>query len=123
MRSLAILTTAIAVSLLGADGIAATPTQDVRVEITSKGFMPVILEVNVDQKVIWLNSTSADHTVTERGKRPGAPQEEKDRPLFDSGKIKPGSTFEFTFTKPGTYHYGCTLDPSMAGKIVVKPKP
>ncbi len=120
MKTIAILLSAgLAAALAGA----AAPPQDVRVEITSKGFMPVILELNVDQKVIWLNSTTADHTVTERGKRPGLPQDEKDRPLFDSGKIKPGSTFEFTFTRPGTYLYGCTLDPSMAGKIIVKPKP
>jgi plastocyanin len=123
MKTLPLLSMALAVSLLVAGATAAVPAQDTKIEITAKGFTPVIVEVNVGQKVIWMNATDAEHTVTE-GKHPKEPQDgKKTGPLFDSGKIKPGGTFEFTFTQPGTYTYGCSLDASMVGKIAVKPRP
>ena len=43
--------------------------------------------------------------------------------LFDSGTLNPGQTFSFTFAKPGTYFYECTIHfamPSMHAKVVVK---
>lgn len=110
-------------AILCAAALAAPPAQDVKVAITDKGFMPVILEVEPGQKVIWTNATTADHTVTEGAKHSGLPQDEKSKPLFDSGRIKPGASFEFTFTRPGTYLYHCAKDASMTGKIVVKARP
>ncbi|HEX2667565.1 MAG TPA: plastocyanin/azurin family copper-binding protein [Gammaproteobacteria bacterium] len=32
-----------------------------------------------------------------------------------------GDTYSYTFTKPGTYSYYCTLHPFMKGKVVVTP--
>ncbi|HVC65465.1 MAG TPA: plastocyanin/azurin family copper-binding protein, partial [Candidatus Dormibacteraeota bacterium] len=29
-------------------------------------------------------------------------------------------TYSYTFTKPGTYEYFCTLHPLMTGKVVVR---
>jgi plastocyanin len=39
--------------------------------------------------------------------------------LFDSGALRPGDTFSFTFDEPGEYDYFCRLHPSMTGTIVV----
>lgn len=41
--------------------------------------------------------------------------------LFDSGSLAPGGTFSHTFTAAGTYHYHCSIHPSMTGIIVVNP--
>ena len=41
--------------------------------------------------------------------------------IFASGSMAPGSTFEHTFTAPGTYHYHCSIHPTMTGIIVVNP--
>jgi len=41
--------------------------------------------------------------------------------LFDSGSLAPGATFEHTFTAAGTYHYHCSIHPTMTGVIVVNP--
>jgi plastocyanin len=39
--------------------------------------------------------------------------------LFDSGIVKPGSTFEFTFSNAGDYNYFCTIHPWMMGQVIV----
>ena len=40
---------------------------------------------------------------------------------FNSGTLKPGGSFTFTFTKAGTYSYVCSIHPEqMTGKIEVK---
>ncbi|MGO9197209.1 MAG: plastocyanin/azurin family copper-binding protein [Acidimicrobiales bacterium] len=38
---------------------------------------------------------------------------------FDSGPIKPGASYSFTFTKAGTYRYHCTIHTFMKGTIIV----
>ncbi|HLF93795.1 MAG TPA: cupredoxin domain-containing protein [Planctomycetota bacterium] len=94
------------------------------VRITDKGFTPDRIEVKVGQKVTWENASLKDHTVTAVGKAPGRPepgQEEKGKPLFDSGPIKPGAKWEHTFTREGTYEYACRMDKTMTGTLVVKP--
>ena len=41
--------------------------------------------------------------------------------LFDSGVTDPGGSFQFRFTKAGTYRYYCVVHPDlMSGTIVVK---
>lgn len=100
--------------------------QQSQVKITDRGFEPQRLEVTVGQKVTWQNMTQRDHTVTAKPLgQPARPQEQdpekRDQEiLFDSGPIKPGASWEHTFTKEGTYEYGCKLEPTMTGTIVVK---
>jgi plastocyanin len=116
--------TAVSLCLLGLGATAAVTPDEKTVQITDKGFVPDKIEATVGQTVIWQNASTKDHTVTARGKAPGGPefgQEEKDKPLFDSGPIKPGATWEHTFAKEGTYEYMCRMDKSMTGTIVVKP--
>lgn len=88
------------------------------VEIRSAGggygnyaFSPVSLTVKVGTTVVWTNATSAPHTVTTDT---GAPV------MIASDSIPTaGGTFSFTFTKPGTYHYHCSVHPNMTATIVV----
>ncbi len=80
-------------------------------------FRPAELEVTVGTTVEWINQEeSASHTVTS-----GTP----DHPsgVFDSGRLRPGDSFRFTFNQPGTYEYFCSIHPRMRGRIIVKPAP
>lgn len=76
---------------------------------TIKGFsfQPEILKVKVGAKVTWTNDDTVAHTVT------------ADTTSFASGNLQPGGSFSFTFTRPGTYAYHCSIHPSMHGSVVV----
>ena len=39
--------------------------------------------------------------------------------LWDSGTLRGGNTYAFTFTDPGTYGFFCGIHPSMTGTITV----
>ncbi|MDE1816865.1 MAG: hypothetical protein KGI11_09955 [Thaumarchaeota archaeon] len=39
--------------------------------------------------------------------------------MFDSGMIKSGKSFSFTFNKPGSYEYICLIHTHMRGTINV----
>jgi plastocyanin len=122
MKTLAFLAV---LSVLFLGTASAVPLQDVKVEITDKGFQPQQAEVAAGQSVIWMNTSKHDHTVTARAA--AAPdQDEKDKektkPMFDSGPIRPGASFTYKFEKAGTYNYGCSIDKSMTGVITVKEK-
>ena len=70
-------------------------------------FTPASLAVSPGTAVIWTNNGKHPHTVT------------SDNGLWDSGILKAGQTFSFTFQNPGNYSYNCALHGGMAGTIVV----
>ncbi len=71
-------------------------------------FTPNELTVSVGDAVRWTFS-GEPHTVTSRDG------------LFDSGITDPGGSFQFRFTRPGTYRYYCQVHPEqMSGTIVVR---
>jgi len=76
---------------------------------TIKGFsfQPDVLKVKVGAKVTWTNDDTVAHTVT------------ADTNSFASGNLQPAGSFSFTFTRPGTYAYHCSIHPSMHGSVVV----
>ena len=71
-------------------------------------YSPINFTATVGQTVVWVNRDTATHTVTSTAG------------LFASGSILPGETFSFTFTRPGTFQYYCTVHPWMKGTIAVK---
>lgn len=77
---------------------------------TSLNYSPSTIKVviGVNSTVTWVNQDTAIHTVTATDKS------------FDSGDIKPGASFTFTFTTPGTYTYGCIYHAWMKGTVVVE---
>lgn len=77
------------------------------VEIKSFSFQPDSITVQAGATVDWVNRDSVDHTVT------------SDDGTFNSGNIMSGGEFKFTFTKPGTYSYHCSIHPSMTGVVTV----
>lgn len=71
-------------------------------------FLPATRSVAVGDTVRW-TFAGEPHSVTSRDG------------VFDSGVTDPGGSFQFKFTKAGTYRYFCQVHPEqMFGTIVVK---
>src|SRR5215211_2702482 len=83
----------------------ATTTAATAAAIKGFAFQPDVLKVEVGAKVTWTNDDTVAHTVT------------ADTNSFASGNLQPGGSFSFTFTRPGTYAYHCSIHPSMHGSI------
>jgi plastocyanin len=81
---------------------------------TNNCFAPNPLTVKTGTEVIWTNADSVSHTVTS-----GQSSDSNSGSVFDSGLIKPGKTFQFTFTNPGVQNYFCSVHPWMIGKVTV----
>ena len=80
------------------------------VEIKDFTFSPADLHVKAGTVVEWINLDSAQHTVTSTS----GPES------FDSKALKKDQKYAFTFSKPGTYEYYCSLHPGMSAKVVVE---
>ncbi len=83
---------------------------DVEVEIKGFKFTPPDLVLKAGSKVTWTNADSATHTATGTD----GPAE------FDSGNMKKGDSFSFTFDEPGTYEYHCEIHSTMKATITVQ---
>lgn len=81
--------------------------------VTIKGFAfaPAALTVKVGTAVTWTNQDSDAHTVTSQDN--GGP--------LTSAALSTGQTYSYTFTKPGTYAYLCTIHPFMTATVTVTP--
>src|ERR1700690_1019984 len=80
------------------------------VTIDNFAFAPAILTIAPGTKVTWDNKDEEPHTVTSAdGGR-----------TFKSPALDTDDKFSFTFDKPGTYKYFCSIHPHMVGTIVVK---
>src|SRR5215212_6574164 len=77
------------------------------VSIVDFAFQPASIEVPAGSTVTWTNTGAVTHTVT------------ADDGAYDSGQLKPGTSFSQTFTTPGTYTYHCEIHPQMTGTVVV----
>ena len=72
-----------------------------------------IVEISVDDTVVWKNADSAAHTVTS-GTASDGPDD-----LFDSNLFGPGKSFSHKFKEIGFYPYYCLVHPWMEGAIIV----
>jgi plastocyanin len=77
------------------------------VTIHNFAFGPQVVTVKAGVTVIWANHDTEAHTVTSNT---GA---------FGSKVLQPGASYSFTFAKPGTYPYHCTIHPFMTGTVMV----
>ena len=85
---------------------AAIPT----IQIDNYQFLPNTLTIPVGASVTWINQDGDVHTVA----ADDTPQ------TFKSAGLDTDDKFSFTFTKPGTYSYHCSVHPHMTGKIIVR---
>ena len=84
-------------------------SQPAVVMINGGALDPVVLKVKQGTTVEWINN-NGQGTVDASGD------------AFQSGVLKPGDNFRYTFDKRGTYHYRCLLQDAnaeIAGTIVV----
>jgi len=80
------------------------------VKIDNFSFSPATLTVTVGTTVTWTNRDDIPHTVVST-----------DEPrLFKSKVLDTDEKFSFTFSKPGTFPYFCSVHPKMTGKVVVQ---
>ena len=72
-------------------------------------FAPETVTVAAGTKLTWVNHDDVPHTIVDSA----TPK------LFHSGALDTNDSYSFTFSKPGTYKYFCTLHPQMVGTIIV----
>ena len=83
---------------------------DATVNIDNFTFTPAELVVSAGTRVIWNNRDDIPHVVVAAD----AAQ------LIKSPPLDTDDSFAFTFTKPGTYRYFCSLHPHMQGSVIVR---
>lgn len=82
---------------------------DGAVSIENFSFGPGDITVSVGDTITWTNDeASVGHTTT------------SDDGIWNSALLKPGETFEQTFTEAGTFTYFCSIHPSMKASITVE---
>ncbi|HLK03712.1 MAG TPA: cupredoxin family copper-binding protein [Candidatus Acidoferrum sp.] len=77
------------------------------VKIDNFSFSPQTLEIKAGTKVTWTNADDIPHTVV------------SDDKVFKSKALDTDEKFSFTFDKPGTFPYFCSLHPKMTAKVIV----
>lgn len=78
------------------------------VKIDNFSFGPETLTVAAGTTVTWTNNDDVPHTVV------------SDDKAFKSKALDTDDKFSYTFTKPGTYNYFCSVHPKMTAKVVVR---
>ena len=78
------------------------------VRVDNFTFGPETLTVAVNSTVTWVNKDDIPHVIASNDG------------LFKSKALDTDQSFSYTFTKPGTYPYYCSIHPKMVGKIVVQ---
>jgi plastocyanin len=78
------------------------------VKIDNFSFSPASLEIKAGTTVTWTNADDIPHTVVSNDK------------IFKSKVLDTDQKFSFTFDKPGSYPYFCSLHPKMTAKVVVQ---
>lgn len=92
-------------------GAPAAPVTGNAVAIQNFAFSPATLKVKAGTTVTWTNQDTDAHTVTSAGS--GGP--------LHSAALVTHATYSYTFTKPGTYAYLCTIHPFMTATVEVTP--
>jgi len=84
------------------------PAASMEVKIDNFSFGPAAITVPVGTTVTWINRDDIPHTVV------------SDDKIFKSKVLDTDEKFSYTFSKPGTYPYFCSVHPKMTGKVVVQ---
>jgi plastocyanin len=87
----------------------AAPVAGDTVMISNFAFAPAALTTKVGTTVTWTNKDAEAHTVTSQDS--GGP--------LTSAALDTGQSYSYTFTRPGTYRYLCTIHPFMTATVTV----
>lgn len=110
VQGLTVVTIALVLLFTVTTKVTATPQQAAaaEVKIDNFSFGPATLTVPVGTTVTWTNRDDIPHTVVST------------EGVFKSKVLDTDEKYSFTFTKPGTFPYFCSIHPKMTGKVVVQ---
>ena len=84
------------------------PAAEVAVKIDNFSFSPATITVPAGTTIRWTNRDDIPRTVVSEDK------------AIKSRVLDTDQEFTYTFTKPGTYNYFCSIHPHMTAKVVVQ---
>lgn len=93
---------------MSSDATPKTASKPYNVEIKDFSFSPTTITVPVGAKVTWVNKDEEPHTVVSTND------------AFKSKALDTDEQYSFTFAKPGTYKYFCSVHPKMVATVVVE---
>ncbi len=112
MAGLAVVVVAATVLLARSTGVSANAQQQAAattdVKIDNFSFGPGTLTVAAGTMVNWTNRDDIPHNVVSTDG------------VFKSKVVDTDEKFSYTFAKPGTFPYFCSIHPKMTGKVVVQ---
>jgi plastocyanin len=79
-----------------------------RVLIDGMAFHPAVVQARPGDTITWLNKDLFIHNVTVAARHAG------------SGELAPGKTWRYTVPPGASFDYGCTLHPTMTGRVEVR---
>jgi plastocyanin len=82
---------------------------EIEIKIDQFNFVPMTMTVAAGTRVTWTNEDDVPHTVVS-----------DDTKTFKSKALDTGEHFSYAFTKPGKYHYFCSVHPKMVAEIDVQ---
>jgi plastocyanin len=83
------------------------PALETEVKIDNFSFGPDVT-IAAGTTITWTNHDDVPHVVA------------SDTNIFKSKALDTDDRYSYTFTKPGTYVYYCTVHPKMTAKVVVQ---
>jgi plastocyanin len=86
----------------------AAESHAMEVKIDNYSFMPHDITVAPGTTVTWVNNDDVPHTVRSTDD------------TFKSKALDTDDKYSFTFDKPGTYEYYCSVHPKMTAKVIVQ---
>jgi plastocyanin len=122
---LIVITALLGFSTLSPTFGASTPATIIKMSDKPPKFLPDKITIKAGQTVQWVNNAKTLHSVDGDPSMALKPSDVSLPPgakPFDSGFMKPGMTWDYTFKVPGTYKYTCVPHEKdgMNGEIVVK---
>lgn len=96
--------------LIAALCLAASHAFAADVSIDNFAFTPAEITIKAGESITWTNRDDIPHTVTDAAHPP----------VFRSQALDTDDKVTFSFDKPGTYRYFCSLHPHMQATVVVK---
>jgi len=109
LRAAAMVVVVLLIAGSAARTSAAENPPGLQVTIDNFSFAPATLTVPAGTEVTWVNHDDIPHTVVS-----------EDKATFKSRALDTDEKFSFTFAKPGTYTYFCSIHPKMMAKVVVQ---
>lgn len=87
-----------------------------QVNITSSGFIPATISVNLGQAVVWTNKDTSPHVVASDP----FPSDNILPALNSNQQIDTNDSYTYIFNRKGTFTYHDNLNPSLEGTVIVK---